>query len=198
MNAQANTSMQHSSVSNDLNWPLPMKLAVANAAPRGWLPPGLSPLSRRSHVSSTRDPAHEELMHIDENASSASSSNSLRIRSHSRALGSRRVVPSLRHTLSKARLLRRVSLLSIEDAELDSLDERSIEFLLEAQATAIPSLAPFARVPGDPSRLGTPPRRTKWCAQRRMPWRVMDYGKSAERMLERQRASERLMNLRRV
>ena len=142
-----------------------------------------------------------------------------------RALGGRslgRISPSLRLSLCKVRLLRHVASLSLEDAELDALDERSVEFLLDAQAALargtcdVPSLSAFARVPGEPPRMGTPPRRMKWCALRRMPWRVMDYARSAERMLERQRsgggaamatvertaererASERLLKLRKA
>ena len=128
-----------------------------------------------------------------------------------RMLGGRthgRVSPSLRLALAKVRLLRHVSTLDVEDPVLDALDERTLEFVLDAQAALLRvpcgavhalSLLPFERVcPGEGvQRFGTPARRTKWAARRSMPWRVMDYAKSAERMLERRRAADRVFALRR-
>lgn len=197
------------------------KATEASSHPRGWMPPGPSPLSpHRVNVAPAAVDIDIEYLSLefassvdlddDDDASSIyfqarhppqASSTKTRPRSLSgRAHGNRRVSPSLRLSLSKARLLRHVAGLGVEDPVLDALDERTIEFLFDAQAslaTPSTSLSAFARVPGEPPVVGTVARRTKWGAQKRMPWRVMDYGKAAERMLERQRASARLLALRR-
>ena len=116
--------------------------------------------------------------------------------------GSGRVPPPLRRELHRNRFLSRVCFLDVEAPELDSVDERNMEWLLDTQADllrgrrAIPALAhlaPFGVGTGDAPRLGTSHRRLKWVRGSGFPRRVKDYGSAAEDMLARRRAMEGAM-----
>ncbi|PIL28377.1 hypothetical protein GSI_09528 [Ganoderma sinense ZZ0214-1] len=109
----------------------------------------------------------------------------------------------LRRELHRSRFLRRVCGLDVEAPELDSVDERSMEWLLDTQADLlrgrcpVPALAHFALVgsgqgqgQGGAPRLGTAHRRLKWVQGSGFPRRVKDYGSAAEDMLARRRAQE--------
>ncbi|KAM5544892.1 hypothetical protein V8D89_001790 [Ganoderma adspersum] len=103
-----------------------------------------------------------------------------------------RVPTPLRRELHRSRFLSRVCVLDVEAPELDSVDERSMEWLLDTQAEllrgrrAIPALSHFGPF-GSAPRLGTSHRRLKWVQGSGFPRRVKDYGSAAEDMLARRR-----------
>ena len=105
----------------------------------------------------------------------------------------------LRRELYKRLFLSQVCFLDVEAPELDSVDEHSMEWLLDMQADilrgrlAIPGLSRFALA--EPPRLGMSHRCLKWVQGSSFPRRVKDYGKAADDMLARLRAKKGLLTV---
>ena len=105
-----------------------------------------------------------------------------------------RVAVSLRSAYLKHTLLSRIYELGVESPELDFVDERSIEFLLDLQADlrrgdiSIPRLSTY-NIRGPPS-MGTSRRRVAWRTGQTFPRRVEDYSRAAARIFARSRLAQ--------
>ena len=179
-----------------------------------WQAPGPSPLSRSVTVSMMHAEAEQDDLSSDEDDDECFARA---FRRHTRRLRTPLILPlprnlngngrksssggrvptPLRRELHRSRFLGRVYALDVEAPELDSVDERSMEWLLDTQAEllrgrrAIPALSHLGSGSGplgSAPRLGTSHRRLKWVQGSGFPRRVKDYGSAAEDMLARRRA----------
>ncbi|TBU27528.1 hypothetical protein BD311DRAFT_789077 [Dichomitus squalens] len=170
---------------------------------RSWRAPGPSPLARSSSANALANEGRDQRHKDEDEGDFARSINRhhrlsprLRIRLLPRSLGGKdgsgRVPTPLLRELQRSHFLSQVCFLDVEAPELDFVDERSMEWLLDIQADllsgrlTIPGLSRFALA--EPPRLGTSHRCLKWVQGSTFPRRVKDYGKAADDMLGRRRA----------
>ncbi|EJF56078.1 hypothetical protein DICSQDRAFT_184000 [Dichomitus squalens LYAD-421 SS1] len=170
---------------------------------RSWRAPGPSPLARSFSANASATDARDQRHKDEDEGDFARSFNRhhrlpprLRIwplpRSLGRKDGSARIPTPLLRELQRSHFLSQVCFLDVEAPELDFVDERSMEWLLDIQADllsgriTIPGVSRFALA--EPPRLGTSHRCLKWVQGSTFPRRVKDYGKAADDMLARRRA----------